>query len=73
MAADGLIPAKELASKAKPCFAGEIDTIKLRSSLTLFALAVPMEPIFDRALARWFGGQRDLLTLRLATDATKNS
>ena len=43
---------------------GEIDAMKLRSSLTLFEYADPL-PLFTAALDRWFGGQRDELTLRL--------
>jgi len=44
---------------------GEIDAIKLRSSMTLFALADPSEPRFDRILQRWYGGERDEATVRL--------
>lgn len=45
---------------------GEIDAIKLRSSLTLFE-AVSGRPLFAAALDRWFGGVRDERTLaRLA-------
>lgn len=42
---------------------GEIDAMKLRSSLTLFAKAGGGE-IFDAAIARWFGSI-DELTVRL--------
>jgi len=46
---------------------GGVDAAKLRSSLTLFA-AVGGGPPFDAALAHWFGGRRDPLTLeRLGT------
>jgi len=44
---------------------GGIDAIKLRSSMTLFALAVPGEPLFARVLAHWYGGERDANTERL--------
>src|SRR3546814_15141290 len=37
---------------------GEVDAMKLRSSLTLFELAYP-HPLFGAALDRWFGGERD--------------
>ena len=40
---------------------GSVDAVKLRSSLTLFT-AVCSVPIFEAALARWFGGQRDPAT-----------
>ena len=43
---------------------GEIGARKLRSSLTLFELAYP-HPLFGAALDRWFGGERDPMTLRL--------
>lgn len=43
---------------------GEVDTMKLRSSLTLFAQAGG-GPLFDAALARWFGGRKDEETVRL--------
>ena len=41
---------------------GDVDAIKLRSSLTLFKEARP-EPLFAAALARWFDGTRDEATL----------
>jgi uncharacterized protein (DUF1810 family) len=41
---------------------GEIDAIKLRSSLTLFEAASD-DPTFGAALDRWFGGARDPATL----------
>ena len=43
---------------------GEVDTVKLRSSLTLFE-AVSRRPLFSAALIRWFGGERDERTLGL--------
>jgi len=42
---------------------GEIDAQKLRSSLTLFAVARPDEPIFAWALQKYFAGERDPATL----------
>jgi uncharacterized protein (DUF1810 family) len=48
---------------------GEIDAVKLRSSLTLFE-AASEHPLFSAALGRWFGGVRDERTLaRLAVGA----
>jgi uncharacterized protein (DUF1810 family) len=49
---------------------GGIDALKLRSSMTLFALADPSEPLFERVLERWYGGELDDATVRLlgATD-----
>ena len=43
---------------------GSVDAMKLRSSLTLFAAAVPTEPLFSRALDAFFGAP-DPETLRL--------
>lgn len=44
---------------------GELDALKFRSCLTLFALADPDEPIIAKALKRFFGGERDARTLEL--------
>jgi uncharacterized protein (DUF1810 family) len=44
---------------------GGIDALKLHSSMTLFALADPSEPLFERILERWYGGERDEATVRL--------
>ena len=41
---------------------GDIDAVKLRSSLTLFAEA-GAGPLFTAALDRWFGGKKDEATL----------
>jgi len=41
---------------------GELDSAKLRSSLTLFE-AAGGSSLFAAALDRWFGGQRDELTI----------
>jgi uncharacterized protein (DUF1810 family) len=43
---------------------GEVDAMKLRSSLTLFEAATGGD-LFSAALDRWFGGVRDDATLRL--------
>jgi uncharacterized protein (DUF1810 family) len=42
---------------------GHVDAMKLRSSMTLFALADPDEPVFRAVLDRYFGGQQDATTL----------
>jgi len=44
---------------------GSPDDLKLRSSLTLFAAAAPEEPLFGRALARYFDGRADPRTLEI--------
>ena len=42
---------------------GGIDEVKFRSSMTLFAVAAPEEPVFQGALDRFFEGRKDPLTL----------
>ena len=44
---------------------GEIDALKLRSSMTLFALAAPDDVVFRDVLDRYFDGEPDPLTVRL--------
>ena len=41
---------------------GEIDAMKLRSSMTLFHRAAPDEPVFAEVLDRYYGGQPDEAT-----------
>jgi uncharacterized protein (DUF1810 family) len=38
---------------------GEIDAVKLRSSMTLFAAAAPEQPAFQRVLDRFYAGEGD--------------
>lgn len=42
---------------------GPPDDLKFGSSMTLFEAAAPQEPMFGRAIDRFFGGVRDLRTL----------
>jgi uncharacterized protein (DUF1810 family) len=42
---------------------GGIDAIKLRSSLTLFSQVPEADPVFARALERYYGGQPDSATM----------
>ena len=44
---------------------GEIDAMKLRSSVTLFLRAAPGEPVFAQVLGKYFDGQPDPATDRL--------
>src|SRR5688572_15176476 len=44
---------------------GSIDTLKLRSCLTLFERAAPDEGVFGALLDRFYGGERDGATLTL--------
>src|SRR6516225_3580193 len=41
---------------------GEVDALKLCSSMTLFARAAPGEPVFRQVLDQYFGGQPDSAT-----------
>jgi uncharacterized protein (DUF1810 family) len=41
---------------------GHVDAVKLHSSLTLFMRADPTEPVFERALERYFAGVPDVAT-----------
>jgi uncharacterized protein (DUF1810 family) len=41
---------------------GELDAMKVRSSMTLFHRAAPEEPIFRQVLDRFFGGLSDSAT-----------
>ncbi len=38
---------------------GAVDAQKLQSSMTLFAVAVPGEPVFQQVLDHYFGGELD--------------
>ena len=46
---------------------GSVDAVKLRSSMTLFHLAAPDEPLFEQVLERHFGGVTDAATVALLT------
>ena len=45
---------------------GDPDDIKFRSSMTLFARAAPLEPVFQACLDKYFGGVPDAATLLVA-------
>ena len=49
---------------------GELDALKLRSSMTLFHRAAPAEPVFRAVLERYFGGVADPATDALLTGGT---
>lgn len=44
---------------------GQVDVMKLHSSLTLFAEAGDADDPFARCLARYYGGRREAATMRL--------
>ena len=41
---------------------GDVDALKLRSSITLFMHAAPGEPVFGQILGQYFGGEPDSAT-----------
>lgn len=51
---------------------GEVDAMKLKSSLTLFEAARP-HALFAATLDRWFAGERDAKTLRLLAEMEAQS
>lgn len=52
---------------------GSPDDLKLRSCATLFAQVSPAGSVFERVLAAYFDGERDLRTLELLRDAGAGS
>ena len=44
---------------------GKLDDIKLKSSMTLFALVPDSDPVFQDVLNKYFGGKRDYRTLKI--------
>ena len=44
---------------------GPVDAVKFRSCLTLFEQVAPDEPTFGGAIERFYGGERDGVTLEL--------
>jgi uncharacterized protein (DUF1810 family) len=44
---------------------GPVDKLKFHSSMTLFALAAPEQPVFKEALRKYFDGELDEITLEL--------
>lgn len=57
-----------LGARAAADVLGELDALKWRSNLTLFAAAAGRGSIFEAALARYFGGQGDARTLELLSE-----
>jgi uncharacterized protein (DUF1810 family) len=51
---------------------GDIDARKFQSCLTLFVQAAPSEPIFRKALNKYFGGELDAATLAILAKRTRN-
>ena len=47
---------------------GDIDALKVRSSMTLFELT-GVDPVFGKVLDKYYAGSRDELTLRIANES----
>lgn len=54
----------DLSGRSATEILGEIDAVKLRSSMTLFARAAPEEPLFQQVLDRYYDGSGDEATER---------
>ena len=59
----------KLPGKSAEEILGSVDALKLRSSLTLFRIAAPAEPLFQTALDRYFDGRLDPRTIELLEKA----
>jgi uncharacterized protein (DUF1810 family) len=59
---------QDLSGTSAQAVFGDVDAVKLRSSLTLFIEAGGGQ-LFESALLRWFGGKKDPATLRLLADS----
>jgi len=57
--------ALEVKDRSARAIFGEVDELKFRSSMTLFALVAGPGSLFQQALDRYFAGQADRLTLEL--------
>ena len=44
---------------------GDIDSLKLKSSMTLFSLLEDANPVFQKVLDKYFGGKKDTNTIRI--------
>ena len=58
----------ELDSSDPSAVMGYPDDLKLKSSMTLFELAEPDCPVFPAVLEKFYGGERDRRTIRLARE-----
>ena len=54
-----------LESSSPGAVMGYPDDLKLCSCMTLFELAAPDQPVFGKVLQKFFGGNRDRLTLEM--------
>jgi len=51
---------------------GGIDALKFRSSITLFSLCAPSGNVFEQAMAKYFDGKPDGITLKLLGIDSRN-
>ena len=58
----------DLPSSDPSAIMGYPDDLKLKSSMTLFELADPDCPVFPAVLEKFYGGERDRKTIRLARE-----
>lgn len=47
---------------------GQVDSLKLNSSMTLFSFVENTDPVFEQVLEKFFGGRKDKRTLELLSD-----
>jgi uncharacterized protein (DUF1810 family) len=63
----------EVVNRIESCSARQIfgwpDEMKFKSCMTLFEAAAPENPVFGKALQKYFAGGRDLLTLERLAEA----
>jgi uncharacterized protein (DUF1810 family) len=43
------------------------DNIKLRSSITLFSLVPGADPVFEKVISKFFGGEKDQATVKICS------
>jgi uncharacterized protein (DUF1810 family) len=46
---------------------GNIDSLKLKSSMTLFSLLEDSSPVFQKVLDKYFDGKKDINTIRIVS------
>src|SRR5690606_37518710 len=68
-ATEALLAQRPLSARAA---LGELDALKFRSCMTLFACAEPAEPVFGAALESFFAGEPDPRTLQLLGSETEH-
>lgn len=62
-----------LKKKSAVAIFGDLDALKLRSSMTLFALTDNTNPVFQKVLDTYFSGQPDPLTLSIINSTLNTS